>query len=343
MRNKIHPIQKGFTLVELAVIIAVIAILVTISAVGWNVWQADARDSERAADTLLIGEALERYYQQNGEYPSCATLSDNPRTVTQEVLQNLPENALRAPGAAESAVTSIICSDLNDSDAYAYLGDSSSACTSGVACLGWVIRYREERTGEVVERYSRHNSDMAGTIPDDEPPAPELSITVIPGNTLHSFAFGSAAGTERVQTVTLTNTSNVSASITMELLAAQNTTRQGMFRARVEAERRSGDYLSIWNDDPGQTQAAQMQFPDARLEPGEQRSIRIRSVAASALPSTPSYPDACGFQWTRQFRIVADHPDTSSVTRTINKTLRVEEWQFADARQCSGGGGPILH
>lgn len=61
--------RRGFTIVELAVVIAVIAILATVVFVTLNTAQGRARDAKRKTDIVNITKALEQYYSTNGTYP----------------------------------------------------------------------------------------------------------------------------------------------------------------------------------------------------------------------------------------------------------------------------------
>lgn len=62
--------RKGFTLIELMVVIAVIAILATIALFGLNKAQSAARDSRRQQIMNGVRVALERYYGDNQAYPA---------------------------------------------------------------------------------------------------------------------------------------------------------------------------------------------------------------------------------------------------------------------------------
>lgn len=64
--------QKGFTIVELLIVIVVIAILAAISIVAYNGIQERARDSQRVQDVKTIAKALEMYYLDNNTFPSSA-------------------------------------------------------------------------------------------------------------------------------------------------------------------------------------------------------------------------------------------------------------------------------
>ena len=62
--------KKGFTLIELMVVVAVIAILATIALVGLSGVQKGARDTQRLATVNGIRTALERYSSNQGSYPA---------------------------------------------------------------------------------------------------------------------------------------------------------------------------------------------------------------------------------------------------------------------------------
>lgn len=61
--------QRGFTIVELLIVIVVIGILAAITIVAYNGIQGRARDSARLSDINAIRKALEVYKSFNGEYP----------------------------------------------------------------------------------------------------------------------------------------------------------------------------------------------------------------------------------------------------------------------------------
>lgn len=64
-RNKI----KGFTLVELLVVITILGILATIGLVAFASSQARGRDAQRKSDLKQIATALELFYSDYGIYP----------------------------------------------------------------------------------------------------------------------------------------------------------------------------------------------------------------------------------------------------------------------------------
>jgi general secretion pathway protein G len=92
MKNKKN---KGFTLVELLVVIAIIAILVVLILVALGVARQKARDSQRKTDLHSIQTALELYaddhggvYPQSGSLYTPATLSTYMNSVPTDPLKN---------------------------------------------------------------------------------------------------------------------------------------------------------------------------------------------------------------------------------------------------------------
>jgi type II secretion system protein G len=62
--------QKGFTLVELLVVMAILGVLVTIIAGGFRSAQARGRDAERKSDLKQLSQSLELFFSDYGRYPS---------------------------------------------------------------------------------------------------------------------------------------------------------------------------------------------------------------------------------------------------------------------------------
>lgn len=74
MLNKINKNQKGFTLIELMIVITVISILsaIVLGVLNSSGIQAKARDSERIAQIKKLQTALELYFADNRVYPGTA-------------------------------------------------------------------------------------------------------------------------------------------------------------------------------------------------------------------------------------------------------------------------------
>ncbi len=66
--------EKGFTLVELLIVVAIIGILASLVIVSLTTNKAKSRDARRISDLRQVGNVLHQYNTDNQEFPS--SLSD---------------------------------------------------------------------------------------------------------------------------------------------------------------------------------------------------------------------------------------------------------------------------
>lgn len=69
------PFSRGFSLLELLVVISIIGILVSIGTASFTAAQRTSRDSRRRADVKAMQSAFEQYKADTGAYAACATMA----------------------------------------------------------------------------------------------------------------------------------------------------------------------------------------------------------------------------------------------------------------------------
>ena len=128
--------RKGFTLVELLVVIAVIGVLAAVVLVAINPAKklGQARDAQTKSGEQQISTALSTYYTQMTSYP--AALAD---LVTNGELKNLPKspagtdfNYSATPGTCTTAAKDCTAAVLYYTYEY-----PNTACATGSPYWGW--------------------------------------------------------------------------------------------------------------------------------------------------------------------------------------------------------------
>lgn len=65
--------KSGFSMVELIIVMAIIAVLLSISGFGITILQRNSRNTQRIATITEIKKAIEEYYLKYGKYPDDIT------------------------------------------------------------------------------------------------------------------------------------------------------------------------------------------------------------------------------------------------------------------------------
>lgn len=114
LKNK----NKGFTIVELLIVIVVIGILATLVIVTFTGIQQKARNSQRQTDINAVDSHVEAFYAQYGFYPTLADLQD--ATFRSTYMKGLDPAALADPKAPADSIVATA-----DSSHYGYVASSS--------------------------------------------------------------------------------------------------------------------------------------------------------------------------------------------------------------------------
>lgn len=163
--------RRGFTIVELLIVLTIMGILLTLGVANLRGTQVNARDSERKTDVETIALHLETYYQSGsdtvsspGDYPS-TVLTTSGTPYIQQVLRDIDINSLMAPGITDPAQTFIKATNTTQTtagvlpqptvDQYVYQplqlnGSTWSLCTlEAQECRKFNIYYRLEADNSI--------------------------------------------------------------------------------------------------------------------------------------------------------------------------------------------------
>jgi len=132
--------EKGFTLIEILIVVAIIGILSSIVLVGLGSFRSRGRDARRVADLREVQNALELYYAKTGAYP----VGKNVGVATLN-LQNEGIGVTKIPSDPGSGTyqygsdgKSYVLSATLEEEAASILGDDIDGTVFGVNCDGLV-------------------------------------------------------------------------------------------------------------------------------------------------------------------------------------------------------------
>jgi type II secretion system protein G len=139
--------QKGFTIVELLIVIVVIGILATLVIVTFTGIQQKARNTKRQTDINAIQSHVEAYKAQNGYYPSRANINDTsttPRWIATN-MKGLDPSALQDPkGSAQTVAAATSATSYG----YAPVNDAGTTCEAdATTCSGYTLEATLEGGG----------------------------------------------------------------------------------------------------------------------------------------------------------------------------------------------------
>lgn len=153
-KNVIKKSQQGFTIIELLIVIAIIAILAGLVLNNFQGAQAKARDTQRTNDVNNMHSKLEEYYNENEGYPE---------TFTAATFPGIDGGSLTDPRGNDSVQINAAVADKTAADAVAApTGDTAGTasykyipytCTAA-KCTGYVLKsYIEKPTATTPNPY----------------------------------------------------------------------------------------------------------------------------------------------------------------------------------------------
>ena len=135
--------RKGFTLIEILIVVAIIAILASIVLVGLGPTQQAGRDARRLSDLRQVQNGLELYFSKCGYYPGAAVAGSCSGTPFGQISTWV---ALKASLTGSGIGVSTMPADPSAGHTYYY----GTTATGGSYVLGAVL---ENANGSVFNNY----------------------------------------------------------------------------------------------------------------------------------------------------------------------------------------------
>ena len=144
MFKSLRKVQKGFTIIELLIVIAIIAILAGLVLNNFQGAQAKARDTQRITDINNIHSKLEEYYNENGAYPQTFTAATFPGIDSGSLTDADGTSIVINAAVADEAAADAVANPGNTGGEYKYIS-FPTGCTNN--CTGYVLKTFVERPG----------------------------------------------------------------------------------------------------------------------------------------------------------------------------------------------------
>jgi prepilin-type N-terminal cleavage/methylation domain-containing protein len=126
--------KKGFTLVELLIVVGLIGILIAITVTSYGTIQKKSRNSRRMNDLKAVQNALEQYASDNnGQYPTTTYDQLDVKYIPGTTKPSDPKTSCLYKQTNPTTSTYTICADLEGIGTF----DCSATCngTAGDGCL----------------------------------------------------------------------------------------------------------------------------------------------------------------------------------------------------------------
>jgi prepilin-type N-terminal cleavage/methylation domain-containing protein len=149
--------SKGFTIVELLIVIVVIGILALLVITTYSGIQAKARNAKRQTDIASLQTQLEAFFSQNGYYPSLTDMNSSSWLGTN--MGSLDKNALIDPSNPSQSPT-LLAAPAAKSYAYAVTDSNGASCeATDTNCAKYTITATFEGTVNGAATATKSNLD----------------------------------------------------------------------------------------------------------------------------------------------------------------------------------------
>lgn len=141
MFKTLKKASSGFTIIELLIVIAIIAILAGLVLNNFQGAQAKARDTQRVTDINNIHSKLEEYHNENNNYPSTVAAASFPGIDAGSLIDPRGTSISNAAAVANAAALSNASPGTGTTANYVY---TPYGCT-GTTCTGYQLKTGVEK------------------------------------------------------------------------------------------------------------------------------------------------------------------------------------------------------
>ena len=138
MFSSLKKAQKGFTIIELLIVIAIIIILAALVLNNFQGAQAKARDTQRVTDVNNVHSKLEEYYNENNYYPNTFTAATFPG-IDAESLKDPKGNTITINAAVADATAANAVNTQSGTNNYLYIPYNCTGA-GNTQCSGYVLK-----------------------------------------------------------------------------------------------------------------------------------------------------------------------------------------------------------
>ncbi len=135
--------QRGFTIVELLIVIVIIGILAALVLNTFADSQKRARDTQRTTDISALATQLEVYYNDHGAYPQYSQIDSLAKAKT--AFPGISEDALDAPSNPTTETFDLKSAASTGVSEYGYVAlNGTNACATDDACTTFTLTWTKE-------------------------------------------------------------------------------------------------------------------------------------------------------------------------------------------------------
>jgi prepilin-type N-terminal cleavage/methylation domain-containing protein len=152
MDNIQYMKTKGFTIIELIIVIVVIGVLAGLVLNSFQNVQSKARDTERLTDISAMATQMELFYQDNNGYPVLAGQLNSDTWISSNI-KGSDLDLFRTPNSLYNSITDTTNPTIAEYGLKTYTSDGTTSCNVS-PCAKFKLFYKAESSGNLITKSS---------------------------------------------------------------------------------------------------------------------------------------------------------------------------------------------